>query len=88
MFVSINKGFNVVLTTNDHLKVKTFWEGYKIWKKSPTCFDIYTVTSKQVGDFFSNFVAFSECLDFKSMQCFDNNRLFSRHDQKWIWVSF
>ena len=24
----------------------------KIWKKSPTCFDSYSATSKQVGDFF------------------------------------
>ena len=30
----------------------TLREGHKIWKKSPTCFDIYSVTSKQVGDFF------------------------------------
>ena len=33
--------------------------------KSPTCFDIYSVASKQVGDFFKNFVVFSEKLKFK-----------------------
>jgi hypothetical protein len=27
-------------------------------KKSPTCFDIYSVASKQVGDFFKNVVLF------------------------------
>ena len=35
-------------------------------KKSPTCFDIYTATSKQVGFSFSNCVAFSECLNFNT----------------------
>ena len=44
------------------IKVEVFWEGHKVWKKSPTCFDIYSITSKQVGFCFSNFVAFSECL--------------------------
>ena len=33
-------------------------------KKSPTCFDIYSVTSKQVGYFLQNFVAFSDNLNF------------------------
>ena len=32
-------------------KVKTLWEGHKIWKKSPTCFDVHSVMSKQVEDF-------------------------------------
>ena len=32
-------------------------------KKYPTCFDVYSVTSKQVGDFFQIFVAFSEKLN-------------------------
>ena len=35
------------------------------YEKSPTCFDIYSVTSKQVGDFFQNSVAFSENLNSK-----------------------
>ena len=34
-----------------YLKVKILWEGPEIWKKSPTCFDFYSVTAKQVGDF-------------------------------------
>ena len=33
------------------VKAEVFWEGHKIWKRSRTCFDIYSVTSKQVGDF-------------------------------------
>ena len=33
------------------VKIKTLWEGHKLWKKSSTCFDIYSVTLKQVGDF-------------------------------------
>ena len=33
-------------------------------KKSPTYFDIYSVTSKHVGDFFQIFEAFSENLNF------------------------
>ena len=42
------------------IKVKTFWEGHKFWKKSPTCFDIYSVK----WETFSNFVAFLENLNF------------------------
>ena len=31
------------------IKVNILWEGRKIWKKkSPTCFDVYSVVSKQV----------------------------------------
>ena len=45
------------------LKVQLFWEGHKIWKKISHLFWCYwvktAVLSKQVGDFFSNFVAFS-----------------------------
>ena len=49
------------------VKVKTLWEGHKIWKKSHfkwqnSCF--YSVASKQVGDIFQIFVAFSEKLNF------------------------
>ena len=40
-------------------------------KKSPICFDktavFFSIASKQVGDFFKNFVAFSEKLNFKKL---------------------
>ena len=35
----------------NRVKVKTLLEDHKIWKKSCTCFDIYSVMSKQVEDF-------------------------------------
>ena len=50
------------------VKVEVFWEGHKIWKKSSNCFDIYTVTSKQLGDFFPKFVASLECLNFNNLK--------------------
>ena len=54
-----------VLHWGEGLKLRFSEKATKFEKKSPTCFDIYTVTSKQVGYFFSNFVAFSECLNLK-----------------------
>ena len=33
----------------------------------PTCFDVYSVASKHVGDFFQIFLAFLENLNFNSM---------------------
>ena len=42
---------NLLLKSRD-VKVKTFWEGHKIWKNLlPECFDVYSVLSKQVGYF-------------------------------------
>ena len=39
-------------------KVKTLWEGHKIWKNLPIL-SHFSVASKQLGDFFIIFVAFS-----------------------------
>ena len=47
-------------------KVKTFWEGYKIWKNLPLVWR-YCVNVKTSGRFFSNFVAFSENLNFTKL---------------------
>ena len=33
-------------------KVEILWEGHKALKKSPICFDVYSETSKQIGDCF------------------------------------
>ena len=38
------------------VKVKILWGGHKVWKN----IDIYSVTSKQMGDLFQIFVAFSD----------------------------
>ena len=38
-----------------HQKVKILWEGHKNLKKSPTLFDVYFVTSKELEDFFNFF---------------------------------
>ena len=56
---------------NGFCKVKTLWEGHKIWKKSPTCFDktdVFTQYRQNKWEIFSSFVAFSEKLDFKWVQ--------------------
>ena len=45
------------------IKLKHCEKATKFEKKS-TCFEIYSVASKQVGDFFQIFVAFSENLNF------------------------
>ena len=49
--------FDFILSILGNIKVKTLWEGQKIWKKvshvivlTKHCF--YSVSSKQVGDFF------------------------------------
>ena len=50
------------------VKVKTSWEGHKIWKKSPTCFDeqLFLLSRfKTSGRDLQIFVAFLEKLDFK-----------------------
>ena len=53
-------------------KVWTFWEGHKIWKNLPLKIWRYWVMSNFKWKIFSNFVAFSECLNFKR-PCFSNN---------------
>ena len=45
-------------------KVQLFREDHKIWSKSPNYFDVTSAIVKRLGDFFSNFVAFSEKLNF------------------------
>ena len=50
------------------LKVKTFWEGHKIWKKFPSLQtkQLFLLRSvKKSGKYFKIFVAFSEKLNFK-----------------------
>ena len=47
-------------------KVQFFWKGNKnLKRKSPPCFDIMYKSKHVLGDFFSNFVAFSQYLTFK-----------------------
>ena len=44
-------------------KVKTLWEGHKIWKKSPTCFDktdIALISVKTSGRFFQTLCLFQK----------------------------
>ena len=53
-------------------------------KKYSTCFDIYSVTSKQVRDFFQIFVTFSENLDFKRATYFGKYLICSLF-QAWLW---
>ena len=45
-------------------KVWTFWEGHKIWKNLPLLIWRYSVASNFKWKIFSNFVAFSEYLNF------------------------
>ena len=45
-------------------KVRTLWEGPKIWKKS--CFDIYLASSKHVGDFLKFLWPFKKTLTLKN----------------------
>ena len=47
-------------------KFRFFWKGHKIWKKSRTYFDKLTCQNK--WDFFFNFMAFSQCLNFTSKE--------------------
>ena len=47
------------------MKVQVFWEGHKILKKMSQLFWHYLVNLKKVERCFSNFVAFSEYLNFK-----------------------
>ena len=47
-----------------HLKLIHCEKATKFEKKSTNSFDIYSVVSKQLGDFFIIFVAFSENLNF------------------------
>ena len=47
-------------------KVRTLWEGHKIWKNLPLNIWRYWVASNFKWKIFSNFVAFSEYLNFKS----------------------
>ena len=50
------------------IKVKTLWEGRKIWKKNPEFWRLFIKSAdlwKQGGDFFQIFVAFSKKLNFK-----------------------
>ena len=48
------KSKTLLYVNKDVGKFKTLWEGHKIWKKSPLCFDVYSVASKKLGGF-SNF---------------------------------
>ena len=36
----------LILADLQRFKIKTFWEGHKIWKKNPSCFDITIVAFK------------------------------------------
>ena len=49
------------------IKLRHCEKATKFKKKSPTSFDVYSVVSKQVRDFFQIFVAFSEYLTFKNV---------------------
>ena len=61
------------------------------WKKSPTCYgkkSFFTqyISSKQVGDFFQIFVAYSEKLNFTSLlfkhfDCFDTSALTLKNEK-------
>ena len=52
MKLAIGQSFSEVVKFYTVCKVHILWEGHKILKKNSTCFDVYYVTSKQVGDFF------------------------------------
>ena len=49
------------------IKVKSFWEDHKIWKKKSYLFECYWLMSKQMGDF----VAFLEDLNFMYLHSFE-----------------
>ena len=53
--------FNLVIA-NFFSKVQIFWEGYKSLRESPNLFWHYLKRSKELGDFFKTFIAFSEYL--------------------------
>ena len=57
--------FNKSVRIKIILKFRFSEKATKMWKKSPTCFDV--TESNQVVDFFSNFVAFSKCLNFNRL---------------------
>ena len=48
------------------VKVQVFWEGHKFEKNIPLIIWRYSVSSNVKRKIFSNFVAFSEYLNFKS----------------------
>ena len=58
-----------LVTNNFFSKVKTLWEGHKIWKNLSSVLtkQLFLLNSVKTSGifFFSNFVAFSEKLDFK-----------------------
>ena len=60
-------------------KCKIFWEGHKIWKKSP----IFFGTSKQCWIFFLIFVALSKCLNF-IRHSLNWQTLYERNKKIWI----
>ena len=53
-----------------NIKVRIFWEGHKIWKNLPLKIWHYSVTSNFKWMIFSNFVAFSEYLNFNFSKFF------------------
>ena len=55
------------------VKFEFFKKAIKIWKKISCLFWRYWVNLKTGGSFFFNFVAFSQCLNFKGGRC--NNRV-------------
>ena len=58
---------NIALAFAFAFKVEVFWEGLKIFKKFPFIFDFYLIghNVKSKWKIFSNFVAFSEFINFK-----------------------
>ena len=47
-------------------EVEVFWEGHKIWKKSPSCFWRLLSNFKNFWDIYPNFVPFSEYINYIS----------------------
>ena len=46
------------------IKVRTFWEAHKNLRNLPRALDIYLVNVESIRKIFSNFVCFSESLNF------------------------
>ena len=63
----ISSNCNGIKNQCEFIKVQVFWKGYKNWKKSPTCFDVTEENVKKSERFFSNFVAFSQYLNFMTL---------------------
>ena len=52
----------------DACKVQIFWEGHKIWEKNLPIYLTLPSDVKKLGDFFWNFVAFPEYLNFNARE--------------------